>query len=51
MIYSEILDMQEYGYKEIGHLSRWKLGGQLLRGWFDMQEYGYKICRFIFPDT
>ena len=33
--YSEILDMQEYGYKEIGHLSQWKLGGQLLRGWFD----------------
>ena len=27
--------MQEYGYKEIGHLSQWKLGGQLLRGWFD----------------
>ncbi|TXG74294.1 hypothetical protein EZV62_002873 [Acer yangbiense] len=32
LIHSEILDMHEYGYEEIGHLSRWKLGGNSYEG-------------------
>ncbi|KAK2644761.1 hypothetical protein Ddye_019956 [Dipteronia dyeriana] len=41
---------EEYGCNEIGHPSRWKLGGQLLRGWYAKKPF-LDYCRDCYKTT